>query len=640
MSTLFGLYEFSSKRAIEEDLHTLALMTEAYATDGVDTFIGGEIAMGIQPWHSHRRSRLSSSISSDVHGNRVCLDGRLDNFKELCVDLELNADATSDAEIILASFRAHGGGCFSQFVGDWAIVIWSKRDATLYLARDHAGTRTLYFRNNGTTLTWSTDLETFFSSGFRYALNLEYVASFLTSELTHLMTPFEGISVVPPAHYVAIGSSGTLKTTRHWNWMVDDLLSYARETDYDDHFLELFRQAVARRTEVDDSPILAELSGGMDSSAIVCMSDHIRRKRGVKAEQLIDTVTYYDDGDPNWDELPFVASVEQQREKQGVHLPLPLLSVDAIPTAEAYMHPGGSRATYDNDRHFERVLGRHRVIVSGLGGDELLGGVPTGIPELADYLVAGRVGTFVRRSLAWSLPHRTPLLHTWRDTLDFVWNTRRSAQTSSKSSPVWGTDRLKSLTASLKRSSPPMPRAQRFIPSRVCNGMSWWGVLETLPHLRPRTRVRREYRYPYLDRDLDDFLMRVPREQLLAPGRRRTLMRRALSGIMPLEVIERRRKGFRSHALLPILSSERDAVLELCGDGLGRRLGFVRSDVKASICAALEGWNQSEIPSLTRLLLFEEWAASASTRGRLQTPLNRLVTERVTTSSAVTQQSV
>jgi asparagine synthase (glutamine-hydrolysing) len=81
-------------------------------------------------------------------------------------------------------------------------------------------------------------------------------------------------------------------------------------------------------------------------------------------------------------------------------------------------------------------------------------------------------------------------------------------------------------------------------PSAVCNGQGWWITLETLPHLSPPLLSRHEYRYPYLDRDLVDFLFRVPREQLLRPGRRRSLMRRALKDIVPVEILERRRKAF------------------------------------------------------------------------------------------------
>lgn len=74
--------------------------------------------------------------------------------------------------------------------------------------------------------------------------------------------------------------------------------------------------------------------------------------------------------------------------------------------------------------------------------------------------------------------------------------------------------------------------------------------METLPHLFPHVLRRPEYRYPFLDKDLVEFLFSIPREQILRPGRRRSLMRRALVNIVPTEILERRRKAFQLRAPL------------------------------------------------------------------------------------------
>ena len=88
-------------------------------------------------------------------------------------------------------------------------------------------------------------------------------------------------------------------------------------------------------------------------------------------------------------------------------------------------------------------------------------------------------------------------------------------------------------------------------------------MLGTMPHLRPSHMVRYEFRYPYLDRDLVDFLLRVPRERLLRPGRRRALMRSALRLMVPTEVLERRRKGARNRSLLLALKSQEQELCDL-----------------------------------------------------------------------------
>jgi asparagine synthetase B (glutamine-hydrolysing) len=81
--------------------------------------------------------------------------------------------------------------------------------------------------------------------------------------------------------------------------------------------------------------------------------------------------------------------------------------------------------------------------------------------------------------------------------------------------------------------------------------------METLPHLFPQILSRLEYRYPFLDKDLVSFLFSIPREQIVRPGRRRSLMRRALVGIVPDGILERRRKAFQLRAPLAALQHAR-----------------------------------------------------------------------------------
>jgi|SRR6266480_2909100 len=80
---------------------------------------------------------------------------------------------------------------------------------------------------------------------------------------------------------------------------------------------------------------------------------------------------------------------------------------------------------------------------------------------------------------------------------------------------------------------------------------SFQANLNTLANLRRQINVNNlskvacfEKRYPYLDRGLLEFVYSIPREQLVRPGQRRSLMRRALVGIVPKEILERRRKAF------------------------------------------------------------------------------------------------
>src|SRR5580698_2962803 len=73
-----------------------------------------------------------------------------------------------------------------------------------------------------------------------------------------------------------------------------------------------------------------------------------------------------------------------------------------------------------------------------------------------------------------------------------------------------------------------------------------------------------EKRYPYLDRDLLEFLYALPREQLVRPGQRRSLMRRALAGIVPDKVLNRKRKAFVSRSPMAAISRNWASLTDTC----------------------------------------------------------------------------
>jgi asparagine synthase (glutamine-hydrolysing) len=145
-------------------------------------------------------------------------------------------------------------------------------------------------------------------------------------------------------------------------------------------------------------------------------------------------------------------------------------------------------------------------------------------------------------------------------------------------------------------------------PSTIDNGLTWWFFLETLPHLFPSQLVRREYRYPYLDRNLVEFLFRVPRSKLVHPGRRRALMRNALRGIVPDEILERRRKAYIVRQPLIALQADRAKIEALLAKPLVVEYGLViPSRLQTAVRSVCTGHEPQLWPSLLRCISFELW---------------------------------
>lgn len=609
MSAIFGTCLSRDAAVDQQFMLLLARATAGYGIDGTHTLRHGRIGMGFQAFHTHQRSRLELQPVIDHLGNIVVLDGRLDNFQDLAVREGIRAECVPDSTIILKVFERHGVHCFSRLVGDWALALWSARDSVLYLARDHAGSRTLFYSNVPGETRWSSYLESFFVGNVTPEIEREYMARALAGQEIRELTPYKGILAVPPAHYVAV-QNGRETVRSHWNWVADTNIVYRSEAEYDRHFLSLFESAVARRFE-PGGPILAELSGGMDSTSIVCMADKIVRDSG-DLSKLIDTVSYFDDTEPDWDERPYFVAAENHRNRRGIHLESSPIGCDLEPlilAGRTYPYPGCDSGTIQRSIRFEQKVGagRYRIILSGIGGDELLGGVPTAMPELANYLRQGRPLKLVSRAFEWCMADRTPLVEMLWDTVTFTSHLYRNPRPGYDSIPPWLSQELRKI---LRHSSCFTAKPRELLaarPSALSSGQTWWGLLETLPHLAPNPLGRYEYRYPYLDRDLVEFLHRIPREQLVQPGRRRLLMRRALKEIVPAEILERKRKAFISRGPITHLRDSQRQVFDLFANPLLAAYGYIERDTFLRAFQAELAGGLKWVGHLTKAISLELW---------------------------------
>lgn len=610
MSIIFGARSTEGDSISVEYLLDLARATSRYAPNGTFVRSAGRIGIGYQPNHTHARSPMEGQPAIGRCGNILSFDGRLDNCRELQRMLDIDGDSVADSFIVLTAFERWGERCFARFVGDWALALWSPRDSALYLARDHAGSRTLYYESANGYLLWSTHLETFFHRSRSLDLDNMYAARYLAGLPLHDLTPFRTIRSVPLAHYLKFRDNRVVQQA-HWQWMIDDRIHYRSDEDYEAHFLTLFSQSVERRTGTG-GPILAELSGGIDSTSIVCMSDVLRcSHENSGSVELIDTLSLFNDSEPAWDEKPYFSLVEARRGKVGIHINTenwrptfePPWNCDSVP-----LLPGMDSGALQRERNLEnRLREDYRVVISGIGGDELLGGVPFPMPELADLLITCHLGQFLRRAVEWCLIDRSPLFEMAFRTAAFLSQIYIRGTIGTEAPPEWMTPAARELCAPL-RTPFEMNRRIGLRPSTIENGWTWWFMLESLPHLVPAQEVRREYRYPYLDRDLVEFLFRVPREKLLDPGRRRKLMRNALRDIVPAEILERKRKAYVIRKPLISLQGEYERILALFTNSLVAEHGLVApSKLRRATRSVCDGREPHHWRAVMRYISLELW---------------------------------
>jgi asparagine synthase (glutamine-hydrolysing) len=617
MSIIFGIVKTSGQPIAEQELLKLSRATQKHAPDGTSTCVFGSIGMGTQPYRTHRRSELESGPVSDERGNMLSFDGRLDNHAELCASLGLCRAEIADSRIVLGAFARWGDGCFSHLIGDWALALWSYSERSLYLARDHAGSRSLYFEHSNGRLLWSTYLETFFTDGRTADLDADFAALYLACQPTGALTPYKGIKAIPPAHWLRLRDD-SLATRAHWHWIVKTSIVYDKDEQYEEHFFDLFRQSVNRRSG-SGAPIVAQLSGGMDSSSIVCMFDHLVRSQTSPMGSL-ETVSYYDRSEPNWDEFPFFTIVENQRHKTGFHIDASYSERTIRPQPRALppqLWPGMDSSEYELDVRLHEALKGHgfRVILSGLGGDELLGGVSTARPELADLMARAEVRAFSIRNIEWCLANREPFLHSLVDTLRFACQLYFAGRPGPQKTPPWLNKEVRRQGVRGVAEGTIWERLRCPLPSRLANANAWWSILETLPTRVLSNGERFEYRYPYLDRNLVEFLFSIPTRQLAQPGRRRSLMRGALRNLVPREILERRRKAYLIRGPINLIRHERDWLAQRLRAMRCVEMGLVDpSSLRVALDSIAIERNPEWMPYFMRLMSFEFWLGTAPVR--------------------------
>jgi asparagine synthase (glutamine-hydrolysing) len=543
VSVQFGLWNFDGRPVDAEYLGKVRAMFAAHSPDGVTTCVKGGFAILHGALHVTPESRNERQPAISPAGSFLMWDGRLDNRIDLLSSLDRCGPDATDLTIVATAWEREGARCLGGLVGDWSLSVLSYYERALLLAKDFLGARPLFYLRTAQYVAWSTLLDPLvLVSGERLTLSEEYLAGWLAGFPAAHLTPYNEIRSVPPASFVRITSS-TASVETYWHFASQPVSQVRSDTEYEERFRALFFDAVRRRLR-SACPVIAELSGGMDSSSVVCVADKLVASEN---HEPVQTVSFFDDTEPNWNERPYFAAVEALRGRAGFHLNV-ARDGRFVPERDGSFPVTPAHGARPSEPHTELAqflgAGGFRVLLSGVGGDEFTGGVPTGIPELADLLRHGHLRRFLERALSWAMATRKPVL----------FMIGRTMQTF-----------LSGLGVSASRKQWPMPwltssfahRNRRILTARVTR-FRWSGPLPTFQeNLLALDGLQRqiacaghsptpfcEKRYPFLDRDLLQFLFNVPREQLVRPNQRRSLLRRAFRGIVPDVVLDRPRKAF------------------------------------------------------------------------------------------------
>jgi asparagine synthase (glutamine-hydrolysing) len=547
----------------------------------------------------------AQSPAASADGSACAWDGRLDNRESLFVSRarKFERSSLSNAAAALDLYQSEGTAGLRSLIGDWSLAIWDSPAKTVVLASDYAGVRPLYYRRDPHRLCWSSSLSQLVAWTGAAALDEEFVARFLMSRAVPGRTPYTGIYPVPPGHAVRVSPEG-VAVQPFWRLPVHQELRLEDDREYEEALRNLFREAVEARLPVN-ARVCMELSGGLDSSSIVCMSD---RLRNTSAKPV--TISYLHAG--SRDE-PYIRAVERACDLEPVHLDLhdfPL--VTETQTGGAF--PGWWQPRYAELARRMESFGAS-VLLTGQLGDFIMGNLGDDSEQVADYLQQRRFAPALREAFAWSQAIQLPVYSIFWRALRTAWFSWTAPTLSDPFSGKPGkfttldslTPRMCALIPLAGAESGDCDEWRGAMPSRRRRFRMFTHILEGRVLQTPEPLQHLSWSHPFAHRPLAEFMLAIPPGQVCRPNQPRRLMRRALASILPPEIVKRKSKAayaqpFRE-ALLPLSS----ILLREPARILTVEAGFLE---RATLLERLERFSQgldcNEF-QLRQILLFEFW---------------------------------
>jgi len=236
-------------------------------------------------------SRNEHQPLTDDHHNALVFDGRLDNRDELIRQLSLGDAAVDvpDAAIVLAAFQKWGRESLARIDGEFALAFFDAHNRRVTLARDPVGCRPLYYWVDRERLVFASEIKAILvHPAAPMKANDNLIADlFVRHRLDYEdegHTFFTGVHAVLPGRWTTI-APGDIRSVTFWDFDPQQAVRLRSYSDYAARLRELLFQAVRRRLRTS-RPAAIAISGGLDSSIVLCIADDLRKSGTVTTPLL------------------------------------------------------------------------------------------------------------------------------------------------------------------------------------------------------------------------------------------------------------------------------------------------------------------------------------------------------------------
>jgi asparagine synthase (glutamine-hydrolysing) len=506
---------------------------------------------------AHRRLSirdLSTLGQQPMHlpkaGLSIVFNGEIYNFSELRRELELCGYrflSHSDTEVLLAAYAEWGAQCLSRLNGMFAFAIYDARRQSLFMARDRAGEKPLFYRLDSGTLFFASELKALLANtGLPRQIDRESMDCYLNmGYVPGDRCILRGYQKLPPAHALVFSTAtGAAKRWRYWQLPeLEDAAYFADETALLDELEPLLEDAVGRQL-IADVPVGVLLSGGVDSSLITAMA--VRRSSQVR------TFTIGFPGHGKLDETQHARLVASHFGTRHTELMADPNCTEMLPAlAWQFDEPIGDSSMLPTWLVSNLVRQHCAVALGGDGGDELFGGygdytrllsqrlrlnlLPAWLRHViaaaANGLPVGLKGRNYLQGLATDLRHSLPLHTSYFDA-----RTRRRLLGLHADNPMAATaifaERIPNQTDLLQRAT--RMDFENYLAEDILVKVDRASMLNSL-----------EVRAPILDVRVIEFAFsKIPSRLKTTEKEKKILLKRLADRVLPANFDKQRKQGF------------------------------------------------------------------------------------------------
>jgi asparagine synthase (glutamine-hydrolysing) len=548
MCGIAGMVRWAGAPVLENEIRGMCDVMVHRGPDDDGVYIGDGVGLGMRRLSIIGLDTGHQPIANEDRSVWVVFNGEIYNYAELRKQLEQRGHVfrtDSDTECLVHLYEDHGDALVEHLRGMFAFAIWDVRHRRLLLGRDRLGIKPLYYAETGNGLIFASELKPILHCNeIRRTLDWSSLGHLLTT----LATPssasiLSGISKLEPARTAVAVAGSPLKISRYWNvnFEPDERSS---ENELVERLRELLDEAVSVH-RVSDVPVGAFLSGGLDSSAVVA----------TLARQQTERIKTFSIGfeEASFDELPYAREVAAQFGTDHYDLVLRPDVVSIVEDLTWYLdEPFGDTSAIPTFMVSQLASQHVKVVLSGDGGDEVFAGYDR-------YVVEAREREFDRvprplRRLAGAAGGALPDGTTGKRFLEHL--ALDGAHRYLDASMLFRAPELKRLLTKDAYHEVTRHNFMAGAQDALKEGPDWLSSIQhfDLNAYLPQdilTKVDRmtmahslEARPPLIDHKLVEFAATIPARLRLRDGTTKYLFKKAMRGILPDQLIDRKKQGF------------------------------------------------------------------------------------------------